>query len=155
MIRWLLLIVYIVLLFLNRRKTLKVSWIVLAVAVGIGIIVWIISSISERRESSIEDNVAVEVSYNPTACEEWFPILVSIHNGTRRTITKINFDIWIYKPWFSSDINESYSNLDTDKIIYAWENYSLCWKTPKISDYSVEFAQLIYKINWKNITFEK
>ncbi len=154
MIRGLLLIVYIVLLFLNRRKTLKISWIVLAIAVGIGLVIWGISAIIERRESVRENNIEVSLEYKPTSCEEGYPILVSIYNGSSRTITKSLLYIGIYKPWFSDDIIETFRSIESDKIIYPWENYAFCWKMPPLREYSLNFSQLVYKVNMKSITFQ-
>lgn len=85
----------------------------------------------EREKSSIVLFAAMDPSSCPTADH---PLRVSFTNGSKRTVTKIDFSITGRRNGYSGAIFSSgYGRLQTDRIIPPGQTWHECWSSPPLS----------------------
>jgi hypothetical protein len=76
-----------------------------------------------------------------------FPLLVSFHNQSNKTVLSINFEFNAYFRGRSTDIAE-WNTLKDDKILKPGETSVACWSLPKLTDEAL--AQLAKSYSGKD-----
>ena len=133
---------------------MKYVLIIIALVLIIFLFIWLSSYWSDVREQKMQDNVRVMIRYDNKNCSDInYPILVSIYNWTKKSTSKVRFDLEIHKKWYSSNLVSGIPSYSTDKIIDPWEQNISCWSVPQLDDYITPESELIYEVNYKDITF--
>ena len=119
---------------------------------GIGTLILLMPEILESRA---EKKVDVTVSYSPSVCKEPYPLLVRITNMSKKIVTKVEWDIKVNKPGFSSDIsNYGYHDYSQDKILKYKEGWQICFVVPKLKQKNGDYSKLEYSVINKSVRFK-
>lgn len=107
---------------------------------------------SKKKE---RDAVGVIVEYSPEKCEEPYPLKVIIGNASSKVVTKVEWDIAVHQPGFSTDLAESgYHEYSHDKILRPEEGWGVCARVPKLKEEVKNLSELEYSATNKYVTFE-
>lgn len=90
---------------------------------------------SEQASRERDRNaVTVEVAYGNPACSPEYPLAVNFHNGSRKTVNKVEWRFAAFQSGYSSDIVDqpSYSRYSSDRILAPGERFGLCYQPPAL-----------------------
>ena len=164
---WALTFVVIVLLFIYPKQTGIVLSVLL---VGIGIIASIDYMVSGHKEKE-QESVLVTVSYAPDSCDQDSPLSFKITNGSKKTVTKVSWNIIATENRDSSNLvdynsfpnyqgeystsqhSENSMPYSIDKILKSGELSSVCYKAPLIKG-KLPPQNLFWKISNKYSEFQ-
>lgn len=115
---------------LGRSITLALS----IVLVGTAATAWIAY---RHAETPLKDEIAASVEAESTACGDAAPLFVSLANNSKRTVSELNFRVYVRRTGHS-DLLDSVTSR-TDKILKPEETTQFC-VGPAAVDY--KFADL-------------
>jgi len=125
---------------------------------GVALVVGLVGSYfyyqdwAEQKESEAVD---VRIEYSPEECEESSPLKVVVGNYSNRVVTKVEWNIAVVQPGFSSDLADSgFYEYFEDKILKPAETWSSCVKMPGLTKEIEDHARLVYSIKNRDVTFE-
>ena len=144
---WIALIIGIILIFVFPKQ---MGILAAVVVVGIaGIYVYLQADENDRKKQ--KDAVSITVSYGSSICSKEYPIAVNVKNGSRKTVTKVSWNIGAFKPGYSNNVVEySYSSseystpYESDKILNPNQSYGVCYKPPALKSGNKPDS-----VNWK------
>ena len=149
-------IVLCVLVWFWPRNTLVGLAVVVVVGGLIGLAVWGYVAYGEREKALVAIRVepAAEAIARDAkiACGEG-ELLVSISNGSGKTVTNIRFNVAAYREGRSTNIAKG-NWYDDDHIINPGGSASACWKAPGLTR-DPEGDPLIWKAGIINLEFAK
>lgn len=106
------------------------------------------------KEKEIE-KVAVIIKYLPEKCKEPYPLQIIIDNSSDRVVTKVEWNIAVNKPGFSTDISQSgYHEYSQDKILKPKEGWGICARIPELTTKEKDLSVLEYSVKNKYVTFD-
>ena len=141
---WIAAIVALVLLIMFPKRMaifIAVSFIVVG-----GILGFSLYNEHQRREDYLELRSSVIVSVVPDLdrCTEGYPLLMSIKNQSRETVTKVDWNVAAHVPGYSSNLVDIlYDRYSSDKIMQPQQQVSFCYAVPKLSK-----SHPIESLNW-------
>ena len=123
----------------------------------------------DRYWQKQEDLVLVSVQYSEGGgCENERPLKVSASNTSEYSVNKIEWDLGLYNPGYSTDlISSGYHEFSHDKILQNGASWDYCIAMPKTDgaihvksfeetkDMSQVLKRLEYTIQNKNVIFDK
>jgi hypothetical protein len=131
--------VFLVLLFVFPRA--MGGLIVLCGLVIGGFLLWTkLESDSRARE---REAVSITATYDIARCSPEYPLLISIGNGSSKTIEAISFGIEGHRTGYSAPLYDSgYAGYSSDRIITRGSSWVTCWSLPRqvygVSEQSVD-----------------
>jgi hypothetical protein len=112
--------------------------------------------------------VLVEIEYSEAECKEDRPLQVTATNGSAYIVNKIEWDLGLFNPGYSTDlVTSGYHEFSHDKILKQSESWKYCIAVPKTDgaihvrsfddtkDMSKVLKDLLYTIQNKYVTFDK
>ena len=134
----------------------KKMFIFLGVMVGLlalgGLGFYVYSWLDEKAKNS----VTISVEYNSVQCSEEFPLLIVIENSSDRVVSKIEWDIGVFKKGHSTDLSSSgFRQYSSDKILSPSESLKLCYSNPNLKKTSLNLSVFEYRIKNKSVRFSK
>jgi hypothetical protein len=93
---------------------------------------WIEATLKHRQE----EKVILKTDVNEARCKGTaFPLLITILNGSSKTILEVSMGLSAREPGYSTDLVDYLSDTYTsDRIIPSNEGWSVCYKFPKLKD---------------------
>jgi hypothetical protein len=149
---WIAGIVVLVLFLIFPKKMAIVTGVVIVIGgAGIGVVLY-----PEWRDDKEKEKVEVTIEYSPQECEEQYPLKVRITNRSKSTVLKVEWDIKINRPGFSTDISDyGYHQYAQDKILKPKEGWQICYMVPKLNERIEDYSKLEYSIKNKYVTFKR
>ncbi|WP_345989883.1 hypothetical protein WCX18_04155 [Sulfurimonas sp. HSL1-2] len=133
------------------RKMLILSGVVVAIVAVLGAYFYYQDW---TKEKEIE-KVAVIIKFSPDECKEPYPLHIIIGNASDSVVTKVEWDIAVFKPGFSTDISQSgYHEYSEDKILKPKEGWGICARVPELTTKVKNLSSLEYLVKNKYVTFE-
>ena len=98
--------------------------------------------------------VETSIKYDPYKCSPEYPLLISIKNGTNKTVHKVTLNISVFKSGYSENIADKvYSYFETDKITEKGEVSVMCYNIPKLKKLPLSYYLSVYKIEKSEVSF--
>ena len=122
-------LIFLACLFNFPKQTLVVTGVLIAIAV-----VGVMSMIESERQKTAQrerdaNAINISVSYSPSTCSSAQPLLVSVGNGSARTLNAVRFYLGAYRPGRSTNLL-SYHSIDFDRILPPSQRGDLCFQLP-------------------------
>lgn len=108
----------------------------IAILAAIGMLVWGYYYMQAEAAQHLLSKIEMSARFSDR-CQTAYPIEISIHNGTSKSIDSISFTLVAKRPGFSSDIYSSYRI--SDRILKPDALYVACWA---LSQYDLGYAGL-------------
>jgi hypothetical protein len=109
----------------------------------------------DNDRKRLNEHVVVTVSYNESTCSKEYPLAIFIQNGSNKTISKVWWDINVYRSGYSTDISGYSNDYSSDKILKPGESWSACYIVPTTLDKeNNDLSKFEYKISDKHASFE-
>ncbi len=144
---WIAIIIGIILIFIFPKQMGVLAAVLVA---GIAAIYLYLQAEESNRKKQ-NDAVSITVKYDKTVCSAEFPIAVNFKNGSRKTVTKISWNIGAFKSGYSNNIvdyglysGEYSTPYESDKILTPNQAFGLCYKAP-----SLKGGNSPESVNWK------
>jgi hypothetical protein len=104
-----------------------------------------------------EGAVTISITHSLEKCKEPYPLVISILNESSRVVSKVEWDIVVKKPGFSSDLTEefSYREYSQDRILKPGEGWGICARVPKLNREIKDYSVLDYSIENKYVLFQE
>jgi hypothetical protein len=124
-------------------------------AAGIAVLVGL-----DAYNDAQQRKVVVSVAYDLKACGTMFPLFVTIHNGSNKTVSKVSWKMAAYEPGHSTNLarnpepgfDSDYTS-DPDTIINAGERSLNCYALPRFT-ISSRPEKLQYGAEWSSARFQ-
>lgn len=132
---WIALIIGIILIFIFPKQMGILA--ALAVVGIAGVYLYLQAEENDRKKQ--RDAVSINITYGSPVCSSDFSLAVNIMNGSRKTVTKVRWNIGAYKPGYSNNVvdygySSEYSTpYESDKILSPNQSFAVCYKTPKLN----------------------
>jgi hypothetical protein len=119
-----------------------------AVIIGGIILLYVYLDYLPRQERErLESQVDVTIKYDTQACNEQFPLQITISNRSGKTVERVDLIVNVYRPGYSTDISGYDDSYKLDKILAPGESYFSCRRLPPTLEYPRDLAgQLEYKL---------
>ncbi len=134
---------------------------ILLVVVVVGIVTtYLYLEAENKKQKKQRDDVTVTIRYDTKSCSKEFPLLVTIKNGSKKTVNKVSWNIGAYKKGYSNNVVEyGYSGeyrtpYSSDKILSSGQGHAVCYKVPPLSR-TLEPQNLNWSAVSKSINFEQ
>jgi hypothetical protein len=141
-------VIFLVFLFRAPKQTIGC----LAVIVIIVAVAWyaLVTKPAQDRER-LEEQVLVTVVYDEEKCSKDYPLAVSIHNKSNKTVTRVEWDFNAYRSGFSTNL-AGYQKYSSDRILRPGESWSVCYRLPQeLLKKGLDFSKLQYTIEFKSV----
>lgn len=142
-----------------KQKIKKIVKIALFLFVAIALLILaviIYNYIDSQKKAAEQEKVKVTATYNIERCNKEYPLLVVFTNDSDKVVNSISFRLKITKKGYSKDINKSYLNYESDKIINQKESFGACYRYEL--DYGYEKISpeaLNFEIDYKSAYFKE
>ncbi len=100
--------------------------------------------IDEILNPTLESQIVGKALFAPENCSKEFPILVMLHNNSRRTLASARIQLVVTRSGFSTNLNND-DYIFSDAIVQAGKDIGLCYgmptnitDDPKTLEYSVK-----------------
>jgi len=112
-------------------------------------------TIPEQKRKAVVDSVSVTVAFSISSCSVDHPLIVAIKNNSTKTVTKVSWELKVYKPEYSTDIAGYDNHYFSDKILKPREVHALCYKLPStLEAKNLDSSLLEYEIPYKYVDFK-
>ncbi len=133
----------------------KKMFILLGVVVAIGAVVGAYFYFQNLAKEKEIEKVAVIIKYSPDECKDPYPLHIIIGNSSEMVVKKVEWDIAVHKPGFSTDISQSgYHDYSQDKILKPKDGWGTCARVPELTVKEKDLSTLEYSVKHKYVTFE-
>jgi len=154
---WIAIIIGIILIFIFPKQ----MGVLAAVLVAGIVAIFLYFQAEENDRKRQNDAVSITVNYDKSVCSAEYPIVVNFRNGSRKTVTKISWNIGAFKPGYSNNVvdygpySSEYSTpYESDKILAPNQAYGLCYKAPSLKDGNAP-ASVSWRVVNKDVTFQR
>lgn len=133
---WVLLAVLLVLLLFAFPRKMSV---VLAVTLGVGVISGVFYNVQQRELVAHRKAVKLEVRYDIVACTASRPLLVSIHNLSPLTVSRIEWVFSARRPGYRGELTGPWLNTySLDGPFAAGAQQSHCYAAPQPGEHALK-----------------
>jgi len=133
----------------------KKMFILLGVVASIGALVGGYFYYQDWRKDKEKEEVAIIIKYSLEKCKEPYPLHVIVGNSSKRIVKKVEWDISVHKPGYSTDISKyGYHEYSQDKILKPKEGWGICVRIPELKNEIKKLSELEYSVKNKYVTFE-
>ncbi len=133
----------------------KKMFILLGVVLAIGAVVGAYFYYQDWANEKEIEKVEVIIKYSPEECKDPYPLHIIIGNSSDRVVEKVEWDIAVHKPGFSTDISQpGYHEYTQDKILKPKEGWGICARVPELTTKVKDLSALEYSVKNKYVTFE-
>jgi len=134
---WIAVIIGVILLIMFPKQ-IGVLIAVLLVLLGA---IFLYIKLDQDAKKAEKDAVSIEITYGSPACAKEYPLAVNFKNGSKKTVSRIKWNVAAYKPGYSGNvaIYGSYSSsydtpYESDRILEPNQSFGLCYTAPPLKD---------------------
>jgi len=147
------LLIFILLLFKYPKKTFIALGVIL---LCIGLLFYYFGYLPDYRQNKLNSQVDLFVFYDTMACTSEYPLSIICSNNSSRSLDKIQWNINVYRPGYSTNISGYDNDYSYDKIVAPGKGWSICCHLPLSMELEgIDPSKLEYKISYKYVVFSK
>jgi len=130
------------------RRVLKIiAWLVAVVLFGVGAVV-VYAVFDDHERTAEREAVKLSAEYDPNRCSTDHPILVTIANGSMRTVREVRFELEAYEEGRSDNLFGYNGQRTWTAVIPPGNTSPSCWSAPSFSRDVTGGVTVRAKIGW-------